>query len=289
MDGTALKERIIKMKERVDQVETELLAQISSLSLLEEKWTEIDSYAEHMRTTDNHIVKFNVCGKKFQTYIATLLNIKDTFFYKLVVSKKVNLKNEIFISRNPEWFAVILDYLRKKTLNLKRFNRHQLNELRFEAEYYELNDILNEMGDSYLEIEFVKLETSPPFFGNNAIVGTNNLDDISDRNLAKGGIVANTPGKIWIEFNKEWEVDGLEVGGYTGNASYWSYDNGAGSKIELSVDNNKWEQVGTIPSGYGSNIAKLNFTKQKAKYIRFTSSSYIGIGYLKMNKAAQES
>jgi hypothetical protein len=285
MDGNALKERIMKLKERVDGVETVLLGQIADLSLLESRWNEIDSYAEQVRTGEQHLVTFNVCGKRFQTYIATLVNIKDTFFYKLVVSRKVDLKKPIFLTRSPEWFSIIFDYLRKKSLDIKRFSKKQLNELRFEAEYYELNDILTEMGDSYLDVEFVRLETSGAYFANNAIVGANTLDDLGDRNLAKGGIIAASPGKILIELNKVWEVDSLEIGGYSGNPSYWSCDNGYGATIELSEDNKTWSNIGTIPYGYGSNIQRVSFSKQKALYIKFTYSSYIGIGFLKLHQA----
>jgi hypothetical protein len=97
MDGVALKERILSMKTRVDKTENELISQMNNLSVLDTLWNEIDSYADYKRQNDNHIVNFNVCGKKYSTKIETLLNIKDTFFYKLVTSKKVNLNEEIFI------------------------------------------------------------------------------------------------------------------------------------------------------------------------------------------------
>ena len=63
MDGSVLKERILEMKARVESTEKVLNSQIESLAGLESLWNEIDSYAEYMRTNQNHIVTFIVCGK----------------------------------------------------------------------------------------------------------------------------------------------------------------------------------------------------------------------------------
>ena len=285
MDGVALKERILSMKSRVDKTENELIAQMNNLSVLDSLWNEIDSYAEYMRQNENHIVNFNVCGKRFSTKVETLLNIKDTFFYKLVTSKKVNLKEEIFISRDPKFFSLILDYLRKKSINLKRFSKTELVRFRFEADYFELNDLVNEIGDNTLEVEIVGFEFSGPYMSGNIEIGTNKLEDVLDKNLYNGGICATSPGYIIFELNKEWEIESVEVGGYSGNTSYWSVENGYSASIELSTDKDKWTNVGTIPSGFGSNIATVRFSKKKAKWVRFKHNSLLGIGYVNFNKA----
>jgi hypothetical protein len=284
MDGVALKERILSMKTRVDKTENELISQMNNLSVLDTLWNEIDSYADYKRQNDNHIVNFNVCGKKYSTKIETLLNIKDTFFYKLVTSKKVNLNEEIFISRDPKYFNLVLDYLRKKSINLKRFNKDELARFKFEAEYYELNDIINEIGDITIEVEIVGFEFSGPYVSGTIEVGTNKLDDVMDRNLHNGGICANTPGFIIFELKKEYEIDSIEVGGYAGNTSYWSVENGYSANIEVSTDKDKWIQVGTIPSGFGSNIATVKIEKKKAKWVRFKYHSLLGIGFVQFNK-----
>jgi hypothetical protein len=281
MDGVVLKERILAMKARVDKTETELITQINNLSVLDSLWNEIDSYAEYIRLNKQDVVNFNVCGKKFTTSMETLLNIKDTFFYKLVTSKKVNLNNEIFINRDPKFFNLILDYLRRKSINLKRFNNEELQRFKFEAEYFELNDILNEIGDNTLEIELVGFEFSGPYMSGTTEIGSNNLDAVLERNLGSGGICANSPGFITFELNKEWEIDAVEVGGYTGNSSYWSYENGYGADIEVSTDKEKWTKIGTIPSGYGSNIATVRFERKKARWVRFKHNSLLGLGFVK--------
>jgi hypothetical protein len=287
MNGVALKERILSMKGRVDKTESELIAQMNNLSVLDSLWNEIDSYAEYMRRNENHIVNFNVCGKRYSTKVETLLNIKDTFFYKLVTSKKVNLKDEIFISRDPKMFSLILDYLRKKTINLKRFSKSELVRFRFEAEYFELNDIINEIGDNTQEIDIVGFEFSGPYMSGNVEIGTNKLEDVFDKNLYTGGICATSPGYIIFELNKEWEIESVEVGGYGGNTSYWSVENGYSATIEFSTDKDKWTNIGSIPSGFGSNIATVRLSsKKKAKWVRFKHNSLLGIGYVHFNKAS---
>lgn len=283
MDGLQLKEDIIKIKQRLDNVETELKTQIADLAVKEEIWKEMDSKADGIRKTHDDIVKFNVCGKKFATKMETLLGIKDTLFYKMIISG-VNMSEELIFDRDPKWFNVVLDYLRKKTINYKRYDKKQLKQLRSEAVYFELTEILEYLEENAQEIHFVGYEFSGPYTSSNVIVGTNNIDDITDRTLMKG-ICANSPGWIIVELNKTHEINQLEVGGYAGNSSYWSCENGAYATIEVSEDKSNWSTVGTIPSGYGSAPKIITFMSKSARYIKFSYSSYVGIGYLNVSKA----
>ena len=69
------------------------------LEVKADKWANIDEEAERIIKSDNHVVYLDIGGKKFQTKIDTLLSIKDTLFYKLILDGKLNLKEEIFIDR----------------------------------------------------------------------------------------------------------------------------------------------------------------------------------------------
>lgn len=73
---------------------------------------------------------------RFSTSRQTLTCIPDTFFTSLLNGRISSLRDEkgaIFIDRDPNVFAVILNYLRTREINLKDVD---LKLLRHEAEYY---------------------------------------------------------------------------------------------------------------------------------------------------------
>jgi hypothetical protein len=77
----------------------------------------------------------------------------------------------------------------------------------------------------------------------------------------------------------------MDIGGYAGNTSLWSSENGAYASIKVSTDKLNWTQVGTIPSGYGSAIKTVTFGTVSALFIKFEYTSYLGIGYLKLKQS----
>ncbi len=283
MDSNKLKDEVLSLKDRLESVENGLSSQINELASLEEKWKKMDEEASELSKNDNIIVNLNISGKKFSTRLETLVSIKDTLFYKLVLSRKFDLNQEIFFDRSPKFFPIIIDYLRYKKINYKRFNNDELNEFYNEAVYYELTDIVETIGDRTKEIEFIKVEVSSYYYYNSNIVGGGRVEDLKDKSLMKG-VCAQSPGWIIVELNNEWEIDEIEIGGYNGNKSAWSPDNGNGSKIETSVNKINWTTVGTVPSGFGSNIKNVRLTRSTARYIKFTGTSYMGFGYLDIKK-----
>jgi hypothetical protein len=98
------------------------------------------------------------------------------------------------------------------------------------------------------------------------------------------GVCAGSPGWIIVEMKRECEFEEMEIAGWKGNSTIWYCENGSGANILTSMDKEKWTQVGNIPSGYGSKIAKVKVKKSFAKYIKFQYTSYIGIGYLNIKK-----
>src|SRR5574343_261602 len=101
----------------------------------------MDQQVREIIKINDDIIRFDVGGKKFATRKSTLLSVKDTLFYKIVVTEKLNLKEEIFIDRSPKFFGYILDYLRYHTINYSRFKGKEIEELKLEAEYYDLFEI----------------------------------------------------------------------------------------------------------------------------------------------------
>ncbi len=89
---------------------------------------------------------------------------------------------------------------------------------------------------------------------------------------------------IIITLNAIFTVTSLDIGGYGGDSNLWNSNNGCNAKISLSEDGSNWEEVGQLPSNYGKSIQKLKLLRPaRCKFIQFQSTSYLGIGYLKVN------
>jgi len=133
-----LKDDLSTLKNRLESIESQLEGQMKELDTRETKWTKLDKDVEEILKVQNDVIRFNVGGKHFATSTDTLLKTPDTLFYKLVLSKKMNLDEEIFFDRSPTFFPVILDFLRTKKINYKRFTNDELKQLAVEVEYYEV-------------------------------------------------------------------------------------------------------------------------------------------------------
>jgi hypothetical protein len=283
MNAEILKEDLLRLKGKLENLEEQLQEQIKDLEVKEEKWKLMDEEAELIKKNENKIIWFNVSGRKFATKVDTLLSMKDTLFYKLILCKKFDLSKEVFFDRNHRMFSVILDYIRYKKIYYQRFSKEELNDLRIEADYFEVSDISDYLREKGKEIEMLNYEFSGQFISGGTVVGTNKIEDISDPSRMKG-ICAISPGWIIIELNYEHEITEIEIGGYQGNNSYWSPENGAGAQIQTSVDKKNWITVGTVPYGYGTSNKTVQLTPSTGKFIRFFHTSYMGVGYLSIKK-----
>lgn len=281
-DGVQLKEDVLEIKARLEKVEAHLKNKMNELAYKEKQWEEMDRTAEELKKNDNVIVKFNISGKNFQTRLETLLNTKDTLFYKMIISKEVDFHKEIFFDRNPKYFGIILDFLRTKNINLKRYKGQKLQYLRMEADYFEISEINALFSNKATEVEFESFEFNGAYISGGIQVGTNKVEDLTDSSGMKG-ICANCNGWIIIELNGEFDINGLSIMGHRGNPNYWSPENGAGATIYVSTDKTNWQPVSTIPSGYGSFIKQVTFSASRVRYIKFQFTSYLGIGYLKIH------
>ncbi|XP_018328382.1 BTB/POZ domain-containing protein KCTD3 isoform X2 [Agrilus planipennis] len=88
------------------------------------------------QTYNGDILHLNVGGKRFSTSRQTLTWIPDTFFTALLNGRIPTLRDEkgaIFIDRDPKIFAIILNYLRTREIDMKGVD---LRTLTHEAEYY---------------------------------------------------------------------------------------------------------------------------------------------------------
>jgi len=133
----------------------------------------------------------------------------------------------------------------------------------------------------YLENFFINFDSNGLYYVNNILIGTQNVNDLEDIS-PETGICAHTPGWIIIELNDICTFEKIGISGFAGNEKQWAPNNGSGAKISTSIDKIKWTEVGNIPGNYGKNIININLVKTSAKYIKFQSSFYLGIGFLKI-------
>ncbi|KAK9497590.1 hypothetical protein O3M35_004289 [Rhynocoris fuscipes] len=82
------------------------------------------------------IINLNVGGKRFSTSRQTLVWVPDTFFTALLSGRISSLRDEsgaLFIDRDPNLFARILNYLRTREIDISNC---EISHLRHEAEFY---------------------------------------------------------------------------------------------------------------------------------------------------------
>ena len=138
MNTSTLTSNLSSLKSKLQAIESNLEHGMLEIEQSEDKWKKIDKEAEEFLKNEHDVIRLNVGGKRFSTKIGTLLSIKDTFFYKIVVSKKFDLQEELFFDRNPKIFSIIIDYLRIRTINYSNYSRQQLEDLFIEAEYFDV-------------------------------------------------------------------------------------------------------------------------------------------------------
>jgi hypothetical protein len=283
--STGIRDELLVLKGKLELLEKELTDQMMELEVKAEKWAKIDEDAELLIKTKNSVLFLDVGGKKFQTKLDTLLSIKDTLFYKLILTEQIDVTKEIFIDRNNDYFHIILSFLRNKKVNLNGYNNTKLREIYEEAVFYQMSDLVANIEDSLSEVCFVAFEVNGNYMSGTTLAGTQEfecLNNLEDKSLTKG-ICATSPGIITLTINREVEFEEIEIAGWGGNTGIWATTNGASSKILTSIDKNNWTEVGNTGSTYG-NITKVKLTKSKAKYIRIQGTSYTGVGYLRIYK-----
>ncbi len=284
--SVGLRDELFVLKTKLELLEKELTDQMMELEVKAEKWAQIDEEAEKIIKDNKNLNIFvDVGGQKYQTRLDSLLSIKDTLFYRLILSKKVDINKEIFIDRDYKYFFVILSFLRNKKVNLNSFSTKELAEIKEEAEFYQLSDLTANIDETMSEVYYLSFEVNGNYNSGGVIAGTQKIEDLNDfedRTCMKG-ICAISPGWIILELNRETEFDEVEVGGWQGNTGIWASTNGNGARILTSINKSNWVDVGTVGSNL-STITKQKLTKSKAKWIKIQGTGYTGIGYFKISK-----
>jgi hypothetical protein len=108
----------------------------------------------------DQIVTLNIGGKLFQTKLEILLSVKDTIFYVMLLYKKFDFTKELFIDTKSKYFHHMLSYLRNKKFSGKDLNSADLEAILEEAEFYEIQDMIDIIAEMRREIKYVSFESS---------------------------------------------------------------------------------------------------------------------------------
>lgn len=150
----------------------------------QQDYEKINQMIKKLNIGDSDIVKFNVGGKIFSTYISTLTRkIKkhnsDEFYEPHLLQglvsgvTDVNLDEykAIFIDRNPKYFSYVLDFLRVISTEEFNFdlpkNEDVLRKLIKEAEFYRL--------DSFKDLLLESLQLQPSLIPNTPTPSNTNV------------------------------------------------------------------------------------------------------------------
>lgn len=283
---STLRDELLELKTQLEGLEHELTDQLVKQQKRSERWVKFDEEALELKTNcKDMIVTLNIGGKKFQSKLDTLLQIKDSLFYHLVLDRSIDLSKEIFIDRDPLLFKHILSFLRYNKVNTKNFTYEMFEDLYDEAAFYGITQLRDDMDEMRKEPIFESFEYSGPYVYNGGPVASNNIDDINDyenRTCTKG-ICAMSPG--WIIFVLKFPIkfSEIEVAGFTGNTMAWGISNGSNANVYTSIDKESWENVGRIGS-LTQNITPIKLTTSFAKYIKVQNNSYLGFGYFRVIK-----
>lgn len=276
----SLASSLLGLKSKLNNFESEFESKLKEVQVTEgkEKRSVKEDVFESIVSKKDPVVTFNVGGKLFKCTYSVLVSIKDSLFEKLYEEGQ-RINEVLFFDRSYSNFHIILNFIRNKTFNPKDYSRTELEDLKFESEYYAIHPLTQVIDEVLNKVEFVSFTSSGRYSSN----GTHKIEDLSNKDL-KTGICVQSPYFITVEFNFEHEFDKIEIGGCTCNTSSWAPSNGVGSNILTSTDGVIFNEVGKIPNNFGASIITVPLKKSTAKFIKFQHNSYVGLGYLNILK-----
>jgi hypothetical protein len=280
MTDNSLKEEIYSIQTNLKQLEKRFNLYATEIEIREQRWKNCEKKLEELNKINDGTCTLNVGGKKYEVSLHTLKSKRGTIFYKQILRGEIKKDGNVFYDRDYTYFPVILNFLRTGKLKTEKMSDEQKDDLLNEALFYEVNYIVETLKATPQEVEITNIEVNEQFTYEEAIVGGSKLGkDLKDKSLTKG-VCAHTPGVITLTLSREVEFEEIELGGYNGNSLAWYVSNGKGASISTSINKNNWTTVGTIPDSFGATICTVKCSKSKAKYIRFSHTDYLGIGYI---------
>lgn len=286
---STLKSKLEFLKSKLAEAKLHLDTHNKNEKLDKKVYLDINDKAKDiLKTKYEQVVKINLCGTIFETLTSTILNYPDSLLASIITSPEYTKETDLLFDRSPLFFEYLLNYMRYGVINYKKLNSILLENIKREAEYFEIGDLADYLNQKLSNISIVSFEQSGKFVTQgNKTAGTNILDDIKNKSLKKGAICTNSPGWIIFELNCDWDIDNVELGPYIGDSDLgWKGTFGIGAKIYSSSNKVMWNDVGIIPATFTTKIIMVNLSNCKdAKYIKIQSTnSSIGFAYVNFNK-----
>jgi len=106
----------------------------------EKKWLEMEEKIKHNASQAKNKIKLDIGGKIFATSKSTLLSIEGSYFHTLLSSGhwQPDEDGTYFVDRNPQFFDVILDYIRTGKIDLTDLNHKELTKLKEDLDYFQI-------------------------------------------------------------------------------------------------------------------------------------------------------
>lgn len=291
-----IKEKLIKYKQAINNNKINDIEEQSTHLSLSDKVKNIKNKSE--------LVNLNIGGEIFTTkketllkdencLFAILLNDKDNRFISTSIKNDTDNSNtiELFFDRSSDYFGYLLDYLRTGYINYNIFDRYELEELKEEAYFYEITNLIDYLEKKLSCPTIIDFKISNYYKKNEKIISETSFKYLNDLSMNKG-ICTDIKGWIEFELNETTAINKIYIGGYFGNLSEWYPGNGAGSIVLVSENGIDYTKVGNIPCSFTNGIVEIDLLPSNkssnvsnnitAKYIKFVSCSYIGIGYLEI-------
>lgn len=282
--STTLKEELMDLKSNLEQIEGELIKQLHEQELRAQNWVKLDKEVQNILSEyKDKSITLNIGGTFFKSKIETMLQIKDSLFYHIILNQNIEKLEEIFFDRDQSTFKFILSFLRYNKINIKGLSYETLENIYDDANFYGIFPLIEVLEDLRKEPIFDSFEFTSPYIYNGTHLGTNDINDINnyeDRTLKKG-ICCNSPGRITFTLRFPVCFSEIEYGGFNGNPNIWGYAAGNNSTIYTSLDKENWTEVGKIVSMPGT-VHTLKLTQSFAKYIKVENTSYLGLGYFRV-------
>lgn len=277
------------LKEKLEMLESKIGIQMQSVKGRIEKWDKLNETFDKDFRQKQKKINFNVCGTTFTISLETINNYPDSLFHSMSNDISLNTKESIFLNRNVEAFGRLLNYMRSKNEKvLSKLPKDKLFELKEEAEFFEIWNLVDVIENSFSEVRIVGMTFSGPYTYKGLTVGTNNFEDLNNTD-EKSGVCANSPGVITLELNKSCNISSMKYKGFGGDTKNWYPGNGSGSIVYASTNMLDWKKVCTLTSlSEKEKTVSWSDEVEEAKYVKIENKSFVGFSYIYFEENKEE-
>ena len=265
---SSIDEKIKIMEDEINKKTEDIMIRVEKVK---EQKNEIERIININKNKD--IVTFNIGGNVYST-------LRENLKGDNLLARLSNVTNDIFIDRSPAYFDFIIYYIRNKKLDYDSMRYGELQNLIEEFEFYNFYDMVDLLNTRIDDVKLINFESSG--FHDVENMCANNLEDLYTKDSTTG-ICTDINGWLIIEFDKEYIFDSFEIANYRNDNYKWCDKNGKDASVSFSKNRLTWKESTRLVN-YDSEVKIYKIDTVSAKYIKFQSSYYFSIAYLKIRK-----